>query len=44
MHGATIKVILSVVLHECAAWSFTLKEEYRQRVFEKEGVEGDIRV
>jgi hypothetical protein len=28
-------VILPVVLHECGAWSLTLKEEHRLKAFEK---------
>jgi hypothetical protein len=35
-------VILPVVLYGCGAWSLTLTEEHRLRVFEQ-GVEGNIR-
>jgi hypothetical protein len=35
-------IIIPVVLYECEAWSLTLREEHRLRVFENR-VLGDIR-
>jgi len=34
LHGATIKIILLVVLYGCETWSLTLREECTLGVFE----------